>query len=35
MNKKKVRLVIIFFNGRSDINEVYDEDLDEKVGDIW
>jgi hypothetical protein len=33
-NNKKVRLIIIFFTGRADI-EVYDEDLDEIVGDIW
>jgi hypothetical protein len=34
-NNKKVRLVIIFFNGKANIKEVYDEDLDEIVGDIW
>ena len=28
-------MVIIFFTGRADIEEVYDEDLDETVGDIW
>ncbi len=33
---KDVRLVIIFFNDKDDIKEVYDEDLDEKVEDnIW
>ena len=32
---KEVRLVIIFFNDEDDIKEVYDENLDEKVEDIW
>ncbi len=35
MNKKEVRLVIIFFTGEANIMEKYDEDLDKVVGDIW
>lgn len=34
-NIKKVRLIILFFNGKDDIKEAYDEDLDEDIGDIW
>ena len=32
---EKVRLVILFFNGKKDIKEAHDENLDKKVEDIW
>ena len=28
-------MVILFFNGKKDIKEAHDENLDKKVEDIW